>query len=185
MQEGGQTPELSREGWRKGNSVPRRRGQELWTVIPSRRNWWAKVLSNENGSYDEMRENERVVGGAREMSRGKGVRCRQSGYVQQTRFLESLVESLIHYLKNNEKSSKSFQPKGANFFTCYMFTQTCIRTGLNLIDLLILYHLDSLEHSSQSFVAFRVLNYWTFSSIYLILTTNNIGIYRTQKEYFT
>lgn len=104
-----------------------------------------------------MRESERVVGGAREMTRGKGVRGRQSGYVQQTRFLESLVESLVHYLKNNEKSSKSFQPKGANFFTCYMFT--CIRTGLNLTDLLILYHLDSLEHSSQSFVAFRVLNY--------------------------
>lgn len=140
--------------------------------------WWNEGKWESGWGYKGDVKRER-----REMSRGKGVRGRQSGYVQQTRFLESLVESLVHYLKNNEKSSKSFQPKGANFFTCYMFT--CIRTGLNLTDLLILYHLDSLEHSSQSFVAFRVLNYWTFSSIYLILTTNNIGIYRTQKEYFT
>lgn len=126
----------------------------------------------------------RTVGGGGKMSRRERMRCEQWGWGQLAKFLESLVKSFAHYLKSNEKSSKSFRPKGVNFFTLYMFTQICIRTGLNAVDLL--YSLDILEYPSQNFLAFRVLNYWTFSNYHfsMYLTTNNIDIYRTQKEYF-
>lgn len=131
---GGGKPWEGQAGRRAGTRAEHGRSGE---GILSRKAWAGYELlfqAEKNGSSDGVRES-KVLGGARDV-RGKGVRCGQWGYVNQTRFLKSLVVKCEYIILKQWEVIKSFLAK-VNFFI--FNSQTCIRTGLNLIDLLTSY----------------------------------------------